>query len=444
MATRRISKLPLSLALLIVVAPLLACAGGNAVISNSSPSWACPSPLPKPWGERGPVKEQIPLPTAVPEGPQEYENVYYKEWEQEYPTPGLDMYPSPTPYGIVGTNYVFGQRVRVGALFVTMTARAAQMVDQPGTPANTLQLYLVDVTWVNQGSTAIPFDYRSQIRLRAVTRPDSRIVTDSTWGVTPTSERMSNLTLPATISPGTNAPVVVPIIGPAGTPKIVELEYAIDPSYVPPSAGTPAVTPVAATPTPNDDLRRTSQQRTIVQWTNAESEVPGAPPCSDPGALTDWGNAPGVAWGHDVPVSGVAAPAGAQRVVQIAMNQVGKRYVWGAAGPETFDCSGLMQWSYGQIGINIPRGTGRGMGGGQWELLRPVDRDHLQMGDMVYFNIEGKGVADHVGMLVGDVNGDGKWDMVHAASPALGIRMVYDVFGSSYYIPKIMGFRTAR
>lgn len=47
---------------------------------------------------------------------------------------------------------------------------------------------------------------------------------------------------------------------------------------------------------------------------------------------------------------------------------VGKPYVWGAKGPERFDCSGLTQWLYAQIGIQIPTGTGRGGNGGQWGL----------------------------------------------------------------------------
>ncbi|MBC8159824.1 MAG: C40 family peptidase, partial [Roseiflexaceae bacterium] len=69
--------------------------------------------------------------------------------------------------------------------------------------------------------------------------------------------------------------------------------------------------------------------------------------------MTPWQNVPGVSWGHEA--LPVAAPPGAARVVQLALSQIGKPYVWGDEGPSTFDCSGLMQWSYGQIGRTIPR-----------------------------------------------------------------------------------------
>jgi hypothetical protein len=42
------------------------------------------------------------------------------------------------------------------------------------------------------------------------------------------------------------------------------------------------------------------------------------------------------------------------------------------------------------------------------------------------------------------VNGDGAWDLIHAASPELGVRVDYHVFASAYYQPRIRGFRTAR
>ena len=131
------------------------------------------------------------------------------------------------------------------------------------------------------------------------------------------------------------------------------------------------------------------------------------------------------------------APAGDARVLQIALNQLGKPYVWGAKGPERFDCSGLTEWSYGQIGVRIPRGTA-----GQWPEMRPVEAALLQPGDLVFFAIEG-GRVDHVG-LVGDFNSDGQWDLLHAANPTLGVRIDYSLFQSRYYAPRIVGFRTAR
>ena len=42
-------------------------------------------------------------------------------------------------------------------------------------------------------------------------------------------------------------------------------------------------------------------------------------------------------------------------VVGLVESKLGKPYVWGATGPNSFDCSGLMQWAYKKIGVNIPR-----------------------------------------------------------------------------------------
>jgi hypothetical protein len=47
-------------------------------------------------------------------------------------------------------------------------------------------------------------------------------------------------------------------------------------------------------------------------------------------------------------------------------------------------------------------------------------------------------------MLIGDLNGDGTWDMVHASAPCCGVRVEYDVFNRPFWQNKIAGFRTAR
>ncbi|NTU84415.1 MAG: C40 family peptidase, partial [Chloroflexales bacterium] len=100
--------------------------------------------------------------------------------------------------------------------------------------------------------------------------------------------------------------------------------------------------------------------------------------------------------------------------------------------------SGLCTGSYAHIGIGIPNGSRT-----QFAAMRPVSAGQLQPGDLVFFAIESPSRIDHVGMLA-DVNGDGAWDLIHAASPKLGVRVDYGVFTSAYYQPKIRGFRTAR
>lgn len=79
--------------------------------------------------------------------------------------------------------------------------------------------------------------------------------------------------------------------------------------------------------------------------------------------------------------------------VQAAISRIGDPYVWGATGPTSFDCSGLMLWAYKQAGRTIPRTSEAQLGGG-----KPVDRDDLKPGDLIIYYPD----AHHVGMYVGD------------------------------------------
>ncbi len=406
--------------------------GAGGLSTASAPRWACPSPMPKPWGEAGPVKAQLPLPTAVPSGPQEYETTYYQEWEQEYPDQG-PPFPSPTPYAVVGSNYTFGQRVEIAPFHLTVNARAGAVVDRPGVPAGTQQLYLIELAWINHTDTPMPIDYAEQVHLRAVTNPRGAIVTDANWGMSAEALQIFGGVAPPDRIPPGESQATIPIIGPVGTPKTVELVFAASPGIVVPDATATAATPTVA---PNTDLRSTAPQFLTVQWTDTTLRI--GPPCADAGATTGWEAQPWEVWGHPAAV-GIAAPPGAARIIQLALGQVGKPYVWGAKGPEQFDCSGLVSWLYAQIGIPIPLGTA-----GQWPRMAPVSQAQLQSGDLVFFDIQGRGRVDHVGMLAGDLNGDGQWDLIHAANPALGVRIDYNIFQSAYYTKRIVGFRTAR
>jgi cell wall-associated NlpC family hydrolase len=422
--------------LVALVLPLLAC-NVSGLTAGRPPRWACPSPTPQPYGEAGPVKrEWIECTTDPVTGEQrcETKREYYAIWEQEYAHLGGPPFPAPTPYGIVGTSYSFGQRVEIWPFHVTITARPGPLVTLAGVPAGTQQVYLVAITWINHTAEAIPMDYRARVLLRAITSPEGRVVTDSNWGLTKASLEASGMDAPPDRVPPGESQVTIPIIGPPGTPKTVDLRFLS-------GATAPNTTPTAidlGTPTPrsagNPDLRTTDMTWLTVQWSDAAIAI--GPACGDPGALTSWADG-GAAWGRAAPL-GVAAPPGVSRLIHIVLNQVGKSYVWGAKGPETFDCSGLATWSYGQIGLRIPQGTA-----GQWPNMQPVEAANLQPGDLVFFRMQLANI-DHVGVLVGDVNGNGQWDMVHAASPRLGVRIEYDLFESPYYRPRVAGFRTAR
>ncbi len=102
-----------------------------------------------------------------------------------------------------------------------------------------------------------------------------------------------------------------------------------------------------------------------------------------------------------------AAPAGAVgTVVAFARAQVGKRYVFGTAGPNTFDCSGLVKAAYLRVGISLPHQTGGLAGRG-----RSVSRAQLAPGDLVFPS------SGHVGIYVGG------GQMVHASTPRGGVKL---------------------
>ena len=54
-------------------------------------------------------------------------------------------------------------------------------------------------------------------------------------------------------------------------------------------------------------------------------------------------------------VANVAAPSTGSAIVSAARSKIGSPYVWGATGPNSFDCSGLTSWAYQQVGKSIPR-----------------------------------------------------------------------------------------
>ncbi|MFT3661954.1 MAG: C40 family peptidase [Gordonia sp. (in: high G+C Gram-positive bacteria)] len=79
--------------------------------------------------------------------------------------------------------------------------------------------------------------------------------------------------------------------------------------------------------------------------------------------------------------------------VHAALSRIGDPYVWGATGPNKFDCSGLMVWSYKQAGKTIPRTSQAQMAGG-----KSVERKDMMPGDLVIYYPDGH----HVGMYVGE------------------------------------------
>ena len=90
----------------------------------------------------------------------------------------------------------------------------------------------------------------------------------------------------------------------------------------------------------------------------------------------------------------VGSLGGNSKAVEYAKSRLGCRYVWGAQGPNTFDCSGLMYWVAKQLGKTIPR-TSKA----QSQSGMPVSKANLLPGDLVFF--ANKNGVHHVGMFIG-------------------------------------------
>lgn len=117
-----------------------------------------------------------------------------------------------------------------------------------------------------------------------------------------------------------------------------------------------------------------------------------------------------------------------------ALEQLHKPYVLGTEGPQSFDCSGLVQYVYAQVGIDTTRTTFT-----QLDHLTPIQSYQLKTADLMYFQYPWD---QHVG-IVADINNDGSWDMLHAAAPGLGVMIDYDVFNIPFYTNAIIGYRSA-
>jgi peptidoglycan DL-endopeptidase CwlO len=150
----------------------------------------------------------------------------------------------------------------------------------------------------------------------------------------------------------------------------------------------------------------------------ALAAVPPAPPLAVPPAP---GQDPAIlaAPPGGIPPGDMAAPEGAvtpgapggerTAAVQAALTRVGSPYSWGGSGPNAFDCSGLVMWSFQQAGISLPHSSQALARGGQ-----AVDMSQMQPGDVVTYYSD----ASHAGIYVGDGM------MVHASTYGTPVRVV--------------------
>ena len=116
-------------------------------------------------------------------------------------------------------------------------------------------------------------------------------------------------------------------------------------------------------------------------------------------------------------------PQQKKQVESDAKRLLGIKYVWGATGPFTYDCSGFTQKVYRDAGINIPR-----VSRDQAKVGQYVTYNNLRKGDMVFFDTKKKrtGIVSHVGIYLGNNN------FIHASSGAKKI-VIYNFNKKSFY-----------
>ncbi len=113
----------------------------------------------------------------------------------------------------------------------------------------------------------------------------------------------------------------------------------------------------------------------------------------------------------------------ADRAATLALRMVGTPYRWGGESPGGFDCSGLVRWAYGQVGVDVPHNTVALYGVGS-----VVPRAELQTGDLLFFTGLG-----HMGLYLGG----GK--MVHSPHSGKSVEMVD--LATTNYGARLVGVR---
>lgn len=115
------------------------------------------------------------------------------------------------------------------------------------------------------------------------------------------------------------------------------------------------------------------------------------------------------------------------KVVETAKSYIGSKYVYGATGPNSFDCSGFTYYIYKQYGVSLSRTAAA-----QYKNGTAVSRSDLQLGDLIVFGPSASGI-NHVGIYIGG----GK--IVHAANASRGVTT--DTINSGYYNKNYVGAR---
>jgi cell wall-associated NlpC family hydrolase len=389
-------------------------------LASQPPRMTCPTPTPLATIQVADGHDTVVVNGTPTSRPRTRDTAPY---EREYGLPVV----APTTYVNESASFPLGTIVNLGAGVDAMLAVAPMPATrQQGAVAERMQR--ITVAWNNPGPP-LAFDPYRQLVISQVQDASGRL-RSSAWRWSPEAAAVSDLPVPTSaldsrtqIATGRST-MQVDLFAPDGQVTVAELR--LDGALSRGTGGT------------LDDLR--------VQFVAG----PGDPLC--PVAPGLFGAAPDPARQAAQPV---AAGASTDRIAQAALAEVGRPYCWGgkgftpcsgcAAGDcvtppcatyPCFDCSGLTWYAYQANGIPIGHGTSN------QQLYERVEATAIQPGDLMLFTggpVGSTGFTGirHVGIYVGDVDGDGTGDMVHAANYPDGVVLTKNVFGNRYYAQRL-------
>lgn len=159
----------------------------------------------------------------------------------------------------------------------------------------------------------------------------------------------------------------------------------------------------------DDQIAKTKQvYASLSAQEKARLDAPASPPPSAP-----------------APAGPSSASGAAMVAVNAALSKQGAPYVWGATGPSSFDCSGLVQWAYNQAGISLPRSTYS-----QVTVGRSVSVGAMQPGDLVFYYSD----FSHVAIYIGNGN------VVHAPQTGETVKVTqYQYIGAVTAVRRVAG-----
>ena len=125
------------------------------------------------------------------------------------------------------------------------------------------------------------------------------------------------------------------------------------------------------------------------------------------------------------PGSAVGAAPLNQRVVDLAVESIGSPYKWGGTDANGFDCSGLIQFAYGEFGIDLPRVSTAQIREG-WPV--GLSLGQLRPGDILGFSLESPGETSHVGLYLGEN------EFIHSSSTGVRVSNLMNPYWQEHLV----------